>query len=132
MPQPPLTSVEHLPQAVVIHLLAQNLGKSEVDAVCDGVDEALSVAAAAGTPSLPFILDMGTVSFAGSLAMGTLVGLNQEFRTRGQRLIFVAWQPLVLQAITMTRISRLMEFQPDVPTALQLISSQKSEARTSE
>jgi anti-anti-sigma factor len=119
MPKPSVTSVEHLPLAVVVHVLAHQLGKGEVDGVCDGVD-----AAQAAAPSLPFILDMANVAYMGSLAMGTLAGLNKEFKTRNQRLIFVGLQASVQNSFSVTHIDRIMEIMPDVPTALQSIGAQ--------
>jgi anti-anti-sigma factor len=113
-----VTSAEHLPRAVVVHVLARNLHKAEIDAVCSGVDEAMAVA-----PTLPVVLDMAKVGFAGSLAIGTLVGLNKEFVTRGQRLIVVGVQDPVQQAINVTRINKLIEFMTDVPTALRSIDA---------
>src|SRR5262245_3647181 len=97
-------SVEHLPSAVLVHVLAHELGKTEVDSMCAGIDTAQ-----ASAPSLPFILDMSRVGFAGSLAMGVLVGLSQEFRTRGQRLIFAGLQPNLQQAMTYSHINRIIE-----------------------
>jgi anti-anti-sigma factor len=116
MPTSPVTSAEHLPRATVVHVLAAELRNAEIDAVCTGVDDAMALA-----PKLPVILDMAKVSFAGSMAMGTLVGLNKEFITRGQRLIVVGVQEPVRQAIAMTRIDKLMEFMPDVATALRSV-----------
>src|SRR5262245_3430532 len=113
-----VTSVEHLARATVVRVLARELRNAEVDAVCDGVDAAM---AAAKSPTLPVILDLAKVSFAGSMAMGTLVGLNKEFVTRRQRLIVVGVQEPVRQALSMTRIDKLMEFMPDVATALRSI-----------
>jgi anti-anti-sigma factor len=103
------------PQPVVVPVLASQLGKTEVDALCAEIDKLQAAAA----PATPFIIDMALVSFAGSLAMGTLVGLHQEFKTRGQRLIFAALQPNVAQSFKVTRISQIMEIAPDVPSALQ-------------
>ena len=124
MPQTtPVTSAEHLSHAVVIHILARELRKSEVDMLCAGVDEARATA-----PSLPFILDMANVDFAGSLALGVLVGLNQEFRNRGQRLIFAALQPNMRQAVDIARINRIVEIVQDVPTALHSIETQAPRA----
>jgi anti-anti-sigma factor len=113
MPESPVASVEHLPMAVVMHVMARDLHKSEVDALCCEVDKARVAA-----PSLPFILDMADVYFAASLALGVLVGLNQEFRTRGQRLVFVSFQQEMSRAIGVLRLSRIMEIQQDVSTAL--------------
>jgi anti-anti-sigma factor len=118
MPEASVTTIEQLPQAVVVHVLARDLRKSEVDGICSGIDRALPAA-----PSLPFILDMAKVAFAGSQALGVLVGLNQEFRTRGQRLIFVNLQANMLEAINIARINRIVEIMQDVPTALRSVAA---------
>jgi anti-anti-sigma factor len=107
------TSVEHLPQAVVVHVLPASLGKVEVDGICDGVDAARVTA-----PALPFIIDMAKVGYAGSLALGVLVGLTKEFQNRRQRLIFVNLQPTTQQAFQLTQLHRIMEIMPNVPAAM--------------
>ena len=112
------TSVEHLPKAVVVHVLVSSLGKGEVDGICDGVDEARVAA-----PALPFVIDMAKVSYAGSLAIGVLVGLSQEFRNRNQRLIFASLQPTMSDAFKVTRLNRVMEILPDVATAMKSIDA---------
>jgi anti-anti-sigma factor len=117
-PASSVVSIEQSSPAVVVHVLAPELRKSEVDALCGEVDKAQ----AAAPRSLPFILDMSSVRFAGSLAMGVLVGLSQEFRTRGQRLIFVGFQSNVHDAINMLRMNRIIEIMPDVPTAVQSVA----------
>ena len=108
-----VTSVEHLPPAVVVHVLAGELRKNEVDAICAAVDKERVAA-----PSSPFIIDMARVTFAGSVALGVLVGLSQEFRTRGQLLFFVNLNKDVRQSIEISRINRILEIMPDVPAAL--------------
>jgi anti-anti-sigma factor len=67
----------------VVHVLSASVGKAEVE----GVDAARVTA-----PALPFVMDMAKVGFAGSVALGVLVGLAKEFQNRGQRLIFVNLQ----------------------------------------
>ena len=113
MSQLPVTSVEHLPPAVVVHVLAAELRKPEVDAICAAVD-----AARVAAPASPFVLDMASVAFAGSLALGVLIGLSREFQSREQRLIFVNFQPDVRQSMEISRINRVLEILPDVPAAL--------------
>lgn len=113
MPQTPLTSVEFLPQAVVVRVLAHTLGSNDVNGVCNGIDEAMVTA-----PTLPYILNMANVSYVPSVGLGVLVGLNQEFRNRGQRLIFAGLQSNVLESITVTYLNRMLEIVGDVPTAL--------------
>jgi anti-anti-sigma regulatory factor len=82
MPESPAPSVEHLPPAVVVRVLASELRKPEVDAICAEVD-----AARVSAPVAPFVIDMARVTFAGSMALGVLVGLSKEFRTRQQPLV---------------------------------------------
>ena len=118
MAESTVVSVEHLPTAVVVHITARELRKTEVDALCADVDKALVAA-----PSLPFILDMSEVYFAGSLAIGTLVGLNQEFRTRGQRMIFASFQPAMREVLEVLRLTRVLEIKQDVATALGSVGS---------
>jgi len=55
--------------------------------------------------------------------MGTLIGLNTEFRTRGQRLIFAGLQPNVQQSIKFTRMDKLMEIAPNLEAAKQSATS---------
>ena len=108
-----ITSVEPLQQAVVVHVLARELRKTEVDQVCAAVD-----AARVAAPTLPFILDMSKVRFVPSLAMGVLVGLAREFKGRGQRLIFAAMQPDVKQSFTISHLHKMLEIVDDVVQAL--------------
>jgi len=108
----PFTSAEHLPNAVVIHVIAGELRKSEVDGLCTAIDQARTIA-----PKLSFILDMAKVNYAPSLALGVLVGLTKEFQNRGQRLIFVAVQPNMRQAFAITRLNQILEIMADVPSA---------------
>jgi len=115
MSEATVVSVERLPSAVVIHVLPAELRKGEVDAICGAID----VEEAAAGPALPFILDLSKVAFMNSLAMGTLIGLNTEFRTRGQRLIFAGLQPNVQQSIAFTRMDKLMEIAPNLEAAKQ-------------
>src|SRR5215471_5915638 len=102
MAERPVASVEHRREAVVLRILSEEVRKEEVDEICGQVDEALKVA-----PALPFVLDMSRIRFLPSLAMGALMGLNQEFRRRGQRLIFAALQPNVRQSLSISRLNRI-------------------------
>lgn len=113
MAQSTFTSVDHLPAAVVVHVLPASLGKAEVDGIGADVDQALTTA-----PELPFVLDMANVGHIGSLAIGVLVGLNKEFVNRGQRLVFAGLQSHLYGAIKVTHLHKVLEIVPDVPAAL--------------
>ena len=102
----------------MVRVMAGELGKSEVDQVCQGIDEARVSA-----PTKPFILDMSNVGFVPSVGMGVLVGLNQEFRGRGQRLIFAGMQADVRRSFTVTQIHRILEIIDDLPTALRSVGA---------
>lgn len=117
MSETPHTPVEHLSNAVVVRVIASNLGKSEVDGLCTAIDQARTTA-----PALSFILDMTNVDFASSLSLGVLVGLTKEFQNRGQRLIFVGVQPNLRQAFAITHLNRVLEIMPDVPSAQQSLA----------
>lgn len=103
---------------MVVHVLSDELGKIEVEEVCKGVDQACLTA-----PTLPFILDMAHVRFVPSVGMGVLVGLNQEFRGRGQRLIFAAMQDDVRKSFTVTRVHQILEIVDNLPTALESVGA---------
>ena len=116
--EPQITSIENLPEAVVVHVMVAELGKKEVDQVCKVIDEARLTAQAK-----PFILEMAKVGFVPSVGMGVLVGLHQEFRGRGQRLIFAGMQDDVSRSFTITKIHRIMEIIDDLPTALRSVGA---------
>ena len=112
-----LIAVESLPQAAIVHVLARELvAQHDLDTICAAIDRAQTAA-----PATPFIIDMGKVAFMGSLAMGVLVGVSQEFKARGQRLMFAALQPNVLQAIHVSRIHRVVEIVPDVEAGVRMV-----------
>jgi len=117
MSESPLASVEHLPNAVVIHVMAGELGKREVEGLCTTIDRARAVG-----PALSFILDMAKVNYAPSFALGVLVGLTKEFQNRGQRLILVAVQPNMREAFAITRLNQILEIMADVPSAQQCLA----------
>ena len=119
MPEAPVISIEHRPEAVIVRVLATELRKFEMDEICTGVDQALTLA-----PSLPFIFDLSNVAFMPSLAMGVLVGLNQEFRSRNQRIIFAGLQRNVRQSLEMSRVNRVITIIDDPAAALKSLGSQ--------
>src|SRR5215471_5592988 len=94
------------------------LRKGEVDGICAAVDAEQEAGGA-----VPFILDLSKVSFMGSHAMGVLLGLNSELKARGRRLIFAGLQPYVLQAITVSRVNKVMEIAADVEAAKKTVTS---------
>ncbi len=113
MSEAPSISVEQQGQAVVVRVLARDLGEANLARVRAGIADAVS-----REPSLPFIVDLSQVKFLPSLTLGALVRLVNEFRSRRQRLIFVCVQATVRQVLAITRIDRIMEVLDDVDAAL--------------
>ena len=111
-----VTSVERLPQGVVIHVLAGELRKSEVEQICAAIDEARGT-----MPTAPFVIDMTNVRFVPSLGMGVIVGLAREFQNRGQRLIFAGMRPDVKQSFTISHLHRLLVIVDDLEEARRTI-----------
>lgn len=116
-PENPVLSIESLPQAIVAHILARELvTQRDLDAICAQIDQAQAAA-----PALPFILDLAKVMFMGSLAMGMLVGLNNEFKARRQRLIFAGLSSNVLRSLTVSRLDQIVEIVPDSAAAVRVL-----------
>lgn len=105
-------TVETLPDAVVIKVLAHLLDEENITALRTAIEGAVSK-----SPSLPFVIDMAAVKFVPSLTLGVLVRIISDFKARRQRLVFAALQPTVRQVLTITRLDRLMETMPDVAAA---------------
>ena len=117
-----ITSVEHVPPAVVIHVLARELRKAEVDAICTALDTARAANDSSAAAS-PFVIDLARVTFAGSFALGVFMGLTKEFLARKQRLIFVNIHRDVHEPIQISRMDRVLEILPDVSAALRALAS---------
>jgi anti-sigma B factor antagonist len=104
-----VVSVEPQPDKIVVRLHLDHLDETNIDQMRKNVDEAASAA-----PQLPVILDMAKVAFLVSLSLGEFVGLVQQFKSRGQRLVLANLQPPVRQVFAVTRLDKLFEIQ-DAP-----------------
>ncbi len=118
-----IVSIETLPQAVVVHFqdAATWWRMRSLDIICAAIDKAQQATA----PAKSFIVDMAKVAFMGSLAMGVLVGVNNEFKKRGQRLIFSGLQRNVLQSLNVSRVNQLIEIAPDVAAGMAVIQKKQ-------
>jgi anti-anti-sigma factor len=118
MPETPCISVEARPDVVLVRALSGDLGETEVVRFRNELAEA-----AGKSPAMPFIVDLATVKFVPSLALGVLVRLVNEFRARRQRLVFVSLQAPVRQVLAITRLDRVMEIADDVNAALRSVGA---------
>jgi anti-sigma B factor antagonist len=111
-------SVEQRPEALVLQVLAPNLDENNMNNV-----RAAVMKAAAQTTPLPLVVDLARVKYVPSLALGALVGLGNQVRAGGRRLILVSLQPTVRQVMAITRLDRVFEIMDDVPAALRSLGS---------
>lgn len=65
------------------------------------------------TPHLT--LDLGAVEFISSVALGQLVALNRQVRTKGGSLQLTNLRAGVRQVLTLTRLDRLLDIAPPTP-----------------
>jgi anti-sigma B factor antagonist len=75
-------------------------------------------AAAAGSY---LVLDLARVQFIPSLSLAALIRMLTECRARDQQLMLVGLHPHIREMFRLTRLDRLFELQPDVPSALRKI-----------
>jgi anti-anti-sigma factor len=78
-------------------------------------------AAAAQQPGRPVVLDYSNVSFISSLGLGTTMALLRALKQQGQRLILVGLRPDVRSTFAITRLDKLLEIQPGVEDAVNLV-----------
>src|SRR5688572_23735834 len=60
-------------------------------------------------------LDLGAVEFISSVALGQLVALNRQVRTKGGSLQLTNLRAGVRQVLTLTRLDRLLDIAPPSP-----------------
>lgn len=103
------TSIERLPEAVVVRVLVRDLDETHIEGLRKGIAQAL-----ADSPSLPYIIDMSNVKFVPSLTLGDGSPRERVSAARSQRLIFVSLQPTVKKVIAIARLDRVMDIAGDV------------------
>jgi anti-anti-sigma factor len=107
-----LIQVEERPEALVVTVLRRTLDEPGSLALHDRL---LALAPTAGPR--PFILDLSSVEFAPSVAIGVLVKLSKAFRLDRRRLLLAGVQPRVYKTLAVTGVTRLLEIQPTVADA---------------
>lgn len=113
MSDTPEIEVEQRECAVIVSLYVKDLDERHMRQLMADI-----AAAEPAAGNLPFILNLASVKFLPSMALGTLVRLSGDFRTRKQRLILAGVQPQIKQVIALTHLEHLFETQDDVDTAL--------------
>ena len=83
--------------------------------------QAMIIEEASRNAALPFVIDFSNVAFLSSLSLAALVRAAKEFEHRSQRLIVAALQPAVREVIEVTRLTRFLEVQENLPAAFDAI-----------
>ncbi len=104
MSNEPVAAVQVLDRVLLVVVQKRSLDDA---ATASLVDEVLTAAAA--TPRLPVVLDLGQVRFAPSVALGSLVRLSTSFKLDGRQIALVGLDPRVRNAIRVTRLHEVLE-----------------------
>lgn len=83
--------------------------------------QAMILEEAARNATLPFVIDFSNVAFLSSLSLAALVRAAKDFEHRSQRLIVVSLQPAVKDVVEVTRLTRFLEVQENLPAAFDAI-----------
>jgi anti-sigma B factor antagonist len=71
------------------------------------------------SPASSLVLDLTTVSFVPSLALGILVGVNKRLRQADRRLFLVGLKPDILEVFSVTGLLKMFDVRPTVGEAIQ-------------
>lgn len=115
-----VTSIEKHDNIVLVHVVPQSIDEKNLSTI-----RAETSNAGLEAPECSVALDLSKVAYLPSLSLGGLVQLAREFKARNQRLILIGLQPIVREAMAITRLDRLFEIQDDVKALLDPTSQTK-------
>ncbi|MDO7678324.1 MAG: STAS domain-containing protein [Pirellulales bacterium] len=111
-----LINVEQHPEAVVVRIKAEKIEEYNVQQVQD----AMSLAIAEVSPK-PVVLELSGVIFLQSLALGALLRILTECRTREQPLFLVGLNSDLKELFRVTRLNQVFRIVADVPAVIELL-----------
>jgi len=111
-----LINVEQHPEAVVVRIKAEKIEEYNVQEVQD----AMSLAIAEVSPK-PVVLELSGVIFLQSLALGALLRILTECRTREQPLFLVGLNSDLKELFRVTRLNQVFRIVADVPAVIELL-----------
>lgn len=91
-------------QAIVIQIKAKLLDEASLLQLTQAID-----AAAADSPQMAVVVNMGQVEFLPSLCLGALVQISHKCKGRSQRLKLAGLRPGVRKVFVVTRLDRTFE-----------------------
>lgn len=99
-----VTEIQPDEQALVLVVRKRALDEESTNQL---VDDVLSVAPTAA--ARPIVLDMSSVRFAPSVALGSLVQLSKGFTLDGRRFALIGVHERVMGTIRVTRLEAILE-----------------------
>ena len=111
-----LINVEQHPEAVVVRIKAEKIEEYNVQEVQD----AISLAIAEVSPK-PVVLELSGVIFLQSLALGALLRILTECRTREQPLFLVGLNSDLKELFRVTRLNQVFRIVADLPAVIELL-----------
>ena len=108
-----LINVEQHPEAVVVRIKAEKIEEYNVQ-------DAMSLAIAEVSPK-PVVLELSGVIFLQSLALGALLRILTECRTREQPLFLVGLNSDLKELFRVTRLNQVFRIVADVPAVIELL-----------
>ena len=82
---------------------------AELDYESSGQLRSAVVAAGAEAPNLPLVLDMSSVDFVPSVAIGALITLTRLFSEANQRFIMVGVKKSLRETLAVCRLDKMFE-----------------------
>ena len=111
-----LINVEQHPEVVVVRIKAEKIEEYNVQEVQD----AMSLAIAEVSPK-PVVLELSGVIFLQSLALGALLRILTECRTREQPLFLVGLNSDLKELFRVTRLNQVFRIVADLPAVIELL-----------
>ena len=99
-----VTAIVPHDEVLLIAVNTRTLNAASTEALTDAIQEA-----AANRPGVPIVIDLAKVKFAPSVALGALVQTTKSFSLDGRRIALIGVDVRVLDAITVTRLDRILD-----------------------
>lgn len=113
-----VTQVQPHDDVLLIAILKRTLDRDSTQTLVDDVESA-----AAERPRVPIVLDMSSVKFAPSVALGALVHLSKSFKLENRRIALFGLDHRVKDAIRVTMLHEVIEVHATLEQACRALPS---------
>jgi anti-anti-sigma factor len=108
-------TIEKTDRAIIAKPQKKMMDDAELKTLSRLIDEASPAEA-----TIPLVIvDLSSVGFLPSLALGLLVQMSTKCKGRQQKLKLAGLQPQIRQVFSITKLDRIFEFAPSVDAALE-------------